>query len=269
MIALDKHKAKEIRQHMRDKWNAGYSYWIPLNEGEQSNIIYFPQDYFIENFGLQKLEECLSSLNIKICYQISEQESFNEDFEISVNEIVPFKSNVTEKYYCTDTLDWLIYFSHENTVTVGGIDLINTIKANWSNWKKVAYRWSYIDGNENPHIDKMIEILMTLREKISEQTNLVYSGFDTIDDLMKHIDDSLNYLRYENIEYFESIKCDFSPTSLYQELSLDNDWGDEFIELAGEFDKSYEKWQINSIKETKHKTSFFDRLMMKLKNKSN
>ncbi|MEZ4928932.1 MAG: hypothetical protein R2777_02825 [Chitinophagales bacterium] len=62
-----------------------------LNEGEQSDIIYFPQDYFFEDFGLKKLEECLHS-NITKCYQISEQENFNEDYEIHVNEIVPFKS---------------------------------------------------------------------------------------------------------------------------------------------------------------------------------
>ena len=269
MTALDKYKAKEVRQNIKDRWNAGYSYWIPLNEGEQSDILYFPQDYFLENFGLRKLEECLSSLNITKCYQISEQESFNEDYEINVNEIAPFKSNMTEKYYCTDTLDWLIYFSHENTVTIGGIDLINSIKDNWRNWKKAAFRWSYIDGKENPHIDKMIEILITVREKISGNTNLIYSGFDTIDDLIKHIDDSLNNLRYKNIEHFDSIKCDFLPTSLYQELSLDNNWGDEFIKLAGEFDKSYENWQRNNNEKTERKPNYIDRLLMRIKNKSN
>ena len=34
---------------------------------------------------------------------------------------------------------------------------------------------------------------------------------------------------------------EFAPTSTYQEISLSNGWGNEFLKLADQFDKLYEK----------------------------
>jgi hypothetical protein len=37
------------------------------------------------------------------------------------------------------------------------------------------------------------------------------------------------------------VQTEFLPTSTYQEISISNGWGDNYIKLSSEFDKLYEK----------------------------
>jgi hypothetical protein len=32
-------------------------------------------------------------------------------------------------------MDWIIYFTHEETVTIGGEWLVETVKTKWKDWK--------------------------------------------------------------------------------------------------------------------------------------
>lgn len=240
-MKLNEEKAFKIRKQILEKWDAGESYFYPLNYTDRDDVICFPQDYFLKDIGLKNLSNCLKKLKVEECYLLDEYKDDNKDFLISNEEIIPY--NGLEKYYCDNSNEWIIYFSHENTITFGGKMIINILKSEWSNWKKVAERWSY---SENPPIDGMIEVLMTIKEKINANTNLFYCGFDTVKELMESIDTDLNNLRYENIEYFEGIKNRFLPTVDFQELSIDNGWADEYIDLASKFDNCYQQWEQQS-----------------------
>lgn len=43
--------------------------------------------------------------------------------------------NGYEGYWTSDDLDWIVYASHEDSVTVGGW-LLDRIKARWSDWEQ-------------------------------------------------------------------------------------------------------------------------------------
>ncbi|MBP1961185.1 hypothetical protein [Paenibacillus aceris] len=44
-----------------------------------------------------------------------------------------------EGFWFTDEMNWIIYCSHENSITFGGELLIRRIKENWSEWNE--YLW--------------------------------------------------------------------------------------------------------------------------------
>jgi hypothetical protein len=46
-----------------------------------------------------------------------------------------------ETFYCNDNVDWLIYFSHEKTITIGGKTLLDKLKADWHDWDKYKDPW--------------------------------------------------------------------------------------------------------------------------------
>lgn len=106
--------------------------------------------------------------------------------------------------------------------------------------KKQSYQEAYTNDHD---INDMIEILQIVREKINIGTNLSNSEFDSYIELQKSIDDDLENLRKNNTEHFDRIYFRFLPTAEFQELSIDNGWADEFIELATRFDNSYNEWQ--------------------------
>ena len=44
-------------------------------------------------------------------------------------------ANFSEGYWCDGAFDWIIYASHESSITIGGW-LLPEIKKVWSNWKE-------------------------------------------------------------------------------------------------------------------------------------
>ena len=52
--------------------------------------------------------------------------------------------------------------------------------------------------------------------------------------------DELKAGRIRDIRIFEML---FAPTSPLQELSIDNNWGNEFCEIAGQFDSLAEEYK--------------------------
>ena len=45
----------------------------------------------------------------------------------------------TEGYWTSESMDWLIYASHESSLTVAGEWLVAAIKARWPRWKEHLY----------------------------------------------------------------------------------------------------------------------------------
>ena len=59
-----------------------------------------------------------------------------------------------------------------------------------------------------------------------------YSASECIEIIEKHIQ---NLKRFEKV-HLKKITGLFLPAASLQEISLDNNWGDEFLKLAAEFD---------------------------------
>ncbi|TAL59084.1 MAG: hypothetical protein EPN85_10025 [Bacteroidetes bacterium] len=88
---------------------------------------------------------------------------------------------------------------------------------------------------------KIINIIKTVRNKIVNDTDVVWAGCNSATDLQVEIDNDLDKLEKGDLTILDKFKHRFLPTATFQEVSLSNGWGDEFIELANKFDELYEK----------------------------
>ncbi len=80
---------------------------------------------------------------------------------------------------------------------------------------------------------QLISILTEVRELINTpNTNVVWTRYEHVDKLINNIDLYIDELRKEEESIIEKVEILFAPTGTLQEISIDNGWGDRFIELS-------------------------------------
>ncbi len=93
------------------------------------------------------------------------------------------------------------------------------------------------------NIQKIVEILNTIKNKIDSNTDVVRSGFNSSTELINDIDSDIKKLHEGDYEILGKLTVMFAPTGAYQELSISNGWGEEFLKLAERFDYHLEKFR--------------------------
>jgi hypothetical protein len=130
----------ELEQDLWQKLSINFGitgfYWFPLNGENNSIAEYFAEDVFIKQNGLQYLSEILKTYSTQI-YELSE---VTDVTPINIEEFLEYQGN--ETIYCDENVNWVIYFSHENTVTIAGEDLLKRLKSSWLNWKEYSNPWN-------------------------------------------------------------------------------------------------------------------------------
>ncbi len=97
-------------------------------------------------------------------------------------------------------------------------------------------------ANELPHYNdfqKLVDLLGQVRLKIHPDTDVVSANFDNVDVFLTDLNHDINRLSYCNFATLKKVNFCFRPTGKYQEISISNGWGDDFIKLADNFDKLY------------------------------
>ena len=82
-----------------------------------------------------------------------------------------------------------------------------------------------------------IEILLKIKAKITDDSDLAGISFETADDLRKEIDGLVSQVRRGDEEVCKNIQFHFLPTSTFQEHAIQNGWEDEYLQLAERFDQ--------------------------------
>ncbi|AMM51508.1 hypothetical protein TH61_10450 [Rufibacter sp. DG15C] len=129
-------KNEQIRKKLVDIWGAE-GLWTPLNgEIASETLDYFELDEFQSAFGLEKLKEILEELEAGPIHEISE---IQEDRIIPVSEIDEYVG--IEMFYTDSDASWVIYLSHENTITIAGARLLDALKQKWANYNDFNKPW--------------------------------------------------------------------------------------------------------------------------------
>lgn len=82
-----------------------------------------------------------------------------------------------------------------------------------------------------------INILLLVREKITDNSDLMWTSYETAEELREEIDKCLEGLRRIDNVILDDINYHFSPAATFQEHSLQNGWSDEYQKLAARFDE--------------------------------
>lgn len=120
-----------IWKRITDIWGIQGSDWYPITGNKPANVEAFEDKYFYSNISTNNLIEALSSQGTNRIWELRE---YGAEYEIVIELFNPYY-NGAEGYWTSDSLDWLLYCSHESSITVGGW-LLDEIKKLWPFWRK-------------------------------------------------------------------------------------------------------------------------------------
>jgi hypothetical protein len=86
-------------------------------------------------------------------------------------------------------------------------------------------------------IEELIEIIKILKTKITDDSDMVWTGYETSKQLRDELEVYINELEAGNTSSMENIKILFAPTGPLQEHSIAHGWGNEFLDLSEKFDQ--------------------------------
>jgi len=135
-------EAVEIWRRLDERWyisGAGKGFWFPLNTSEREipgRVIAFLLEDFLTGHGVERLWQTLMSHAIAHVWEL-----FNiwppqsVEYEMDVSLVDP-RCSKWERYWTAVPMDWLIYASHEGTITFAGDWLVEAILSGWPGWRE-------------------------------------------------------------------------------------------------------------------------------------
>jgi hypothetical protein len=86
---------------------------------------------------------------------------------------------------------------------------------------------------------EIVEILNTIKQTISADTDIVWTRFDSVGELVDTLNKYIKRVEESDSKVFHDLKYEFAPTGSLQELSISNGWGEEFLHIADRYDEIY------------------------------
>lgn len=124
---------EQLWRRVADTWGVGAGYWHPLAGVPRRDVLAFQATYFEQDVVAGgRLHAILAARGIERVLELREGGSA---YEILRSDLYPVYTG-DEGYWCSDAMDWLLYASHENSLTVGGKWLISAVKAAWPEWER-------------------------------------------------------------------------------------------------------------------------------------
>jgi len=137
---LETEETEAIWGLLKTAWGITGGYWYPLAHRQRDDIEAFQDAYFEKEVGTEKLQTIFRDRGAETLLEMRE-DGINYELELSVFE--PYY-NGSEGYWCDGTFDWIIYASHESSITIGGW-ILPEIKKVWSNWKERIWTTPFFD----------------------------------------------------------------------------------------------------------------------------
>ena len=115
-------ESAKIRKKLAEKW--GYDrYWYPL-DGKPHTGALFLMDEYVTPFE-EEIVDFIQAISLNRFYTIAEG---RHDYKHPISEFTLSLYDGTEKICCNDTFEWVVYASHEGTISFGGEKLVPKIK---------------------------------------------------------------------------------------------------------------------------------------------
>lgn len=141
---LPKSEADSLFLRIASRWGVNGGYWWPLGGSRPPHAEGF-QDYFFEQeFGYMAFRRILSEHGVKCVFEFRED---GEAYVVSVAKIEPCYTGL-EGFWSSDRFDWILYASHEGSVTVGGEWLLPAVQAGWPSWERRVWNSPFYEKPE-------------------------------------------------------------------------------------------------------------------------
>ncbi len=125
--------AETVRAKLKETWGAE-GCWYPLEPTGRADVRAFHSDVFATEGASKLLSTILKERGIGFLWQIEEDGTVVE-IEVASLDI---DQAGAEAFWSTPELDWIVYVSHESSVTVGGW-MLNEIRKEWPTWERAIW----------------------------------------------------------------------------------------------------------------------------------
>ncbi|MFA7004261.1 MAG: hypothetical protein WC429_09510 [Verrucomicrobiia bacterium] len=125
-------------EQAKQRWAADGSYFYPLAERTDASLWAFDAAAFHREFPPKRLQDILRSWGIKRLYELREYGANN--YLLSTDAWDPAYDGA-EGFWFTSSFDWIMYASHEGSITTGGT-LTDVILSEW----KASYQHQWTLG---------------------------------------------------------------------------------------------------------------------------
>ena len=137
-------ESKELWNKLKITWGIGDGYWFPLSEGRTPpNVLAFHVDYLKAINGLALLQEALGQRGISRVFELHEFGPEEPDYEIELSIFAPTYRWGGEQYCTATGVDWVVYASHESSITIAGDWLLEKLKQKWPECTDRTYGGPY------------------------------------------------------------------------------------------------------------------------------
>jgi hypothetical protein len=141
---LKEAESARLWAELKARWAVGrHPMWYPFDRHESDepppNAQVFDMPRLDEQFD-PRLREVLAVLGVSRLWQLT-KEPFEHDYELDLALLEPVSSDLDETYWTDASFQWLIYASHEDTVTIAGAELLSGLRAAWPSWRDFIPYW--------------------------------------------------------------------------------------------------------------------------------
>lgn len=136
-LSQAEHAALWTRLHERWGVREG-QYWYPLlSEADvlPPHVLAFQQAWFDRAVPPTALQQILRHQGIRRVWELRE---FGPEYEMDLAELEPHY-NGAEGYWTSGEMEWLVYASHESSITVAGAWLVAAVQTAWPEWAQHLY----------------------------------------------------------------------------------------------------------------------------------
>ena len=131
---LDELESRIIWNRMIERWDISGECWYPLREvNVPHRMLAMSASVFLDGGRLQTLHLLLAAQGVDRVWEVWECVD-DRATEIELALFKPFCS-FSEGYWTSENMDWLIYASHESSVTLAGDRLVAGVKSAWTDWE--------------------------------------------------------------------------------------------------------------------------------------
>ncbi len=120
-----------LLDRLRASWGAAFP-WYPLTGHKPPSCEVFQARPFGDEIDVRTLRKLIKGLAVGHVWEVREGPP---SFEVDLEACDPFY-NGAEAFWFTNTLDWVIYASHESSITVAGGALLAALKKAWPGWHR-------------------------------------------------------------------------------------------------------------------------------------
>lgn len=131
---LNEEESRQVRQQLLTRWRYDGGYWDPLTDNSPWNTLFVAQDALTES-DRRAICDYICQHATPHLFEITEE---NTDAEISCKEI---DTRCYETVYCDEHYNWLLYGSHESTLTFAGDQLLAFVRQLFAGREALLNQW--------------------------------------------------------------------------------------------------------------------------------